>query len=245
MEWRKAGQVLYSVGIGDEGQDLIRDLARSLDYGQLSRRLVGIAAPYGETRRRTEEWSTMVIDLGPSDKAIVFHMVCHFSGHGEHRVPVVTIDEPINRSTVEEMLQNPDRLYQMTPRNFERFVCELFRGLGYKTTLTGATRDGGVDILAEKIINGMPHRYVVQCKHTRKPKKKLGVAYARELLGVLADRAATAGILVSNALFSKETLQFLKRNAERLFGFDLQGLITLMREYLLMALLVEVVEAKG
>lgn len=184
-------------------------------------------------------------DLDPVPQLYATFLPSEDLQHIRPSLPLVEVSGPIDKATVKDIFDNPNRLYEMTPRNFEHFVCELFRGLGYETSLTAATRDGGIDILAEKVINGMVHRYAIQCKHSRRPRRKLGVASVRELLGALTDRALTAAILVTNTLFSKEALRFIKRHCARLFGFDSDGLKSLMRQYLFAAVPVLVLEAKA
>jgi len=40
-----------------------------------------------------------------------------------------------------------------TPREFEKFVCDLFRKMGYDVELTPASGDYGVDVVAKKLGN--------------------------------------------------------------------------------------------
>jgi len=156
-----------------------------------------------------------------------------FGGTGSGTLLKLTeVISPINRQTVAEMLQHPDRLYRMSPHTFELFVGEVYRGLGYSVAHTKRSRDGGVDLYLTKEVDGMCHSYVVQCKHSLKKRRRIGVAYARELLGVAMDRATTAAILVTNVLFSADTLLFAKRHASRLFCVDQSGLLALMCRYL-------------
>lgn len=139
---------------------------------------------------------------------------------------------PITRETVTDMFQHPDRLYRMAPHTFELFLGEVYRGLGYTVSHTKRSRDGGVDLFLTKDMNGMRHSYVVQCKHSRQHQRRIGVGYARDLLGVAIDRATTAAILITNVFFSADTLRFAGRHAARLFCVDRTGLLALMSRYL-------------
>ena len=138
----------------------------------------------------------------------------------------------VTRETVSEVFRHPDRLYRMTPHTFELFIGEVYRGLGYTVSHTKRSRDGGVDIYLKRDVDGMCHSYVVQCKHSQKKQRRMGVAYARDLLGVATDRATTAAILITNVFFSADTLRFAKRHAGRLFCVDRTGLLLLMSKYL-------------
>ena len=136
------------------------------------------------------------------------------------------------RDAVECFHDDFDKIYALTPQGFELLVAELYDSLGFEVTMTKQTNDGGVDIFLEKTINGMMHSYAVQCKHVSKPHRKIGVAYLRELLGTITDKGVTAGILVTNALFTKGALAFVKRHAGRIFAIAKEGLQSLMRECL-------------
>ena len=141
--------------------------------------------------------------------------------------------EPIfSRRIIKSYIKNPNKIYNFSPRQFEHFVAELYRGIGYNVEITPCTRDEGVDLLIKKNIDGMLHTYVVQCKHTSKTNKKLGVSYFRDLLGTVVDKGVTAGIIVTNCLLSSPSFAFIKKHASRIFATCLNGLITLMRSYL-------------
>jgi len=142
------------------------------------------------------------------------------------------VKSQLNRQTVRRMLANPEYLYHLSSRNFELLVKHLYEGLGYKGIVTKETRDGGVDIYLAKTIDGMPHTYVVQCKHTSSRTAKIGVSVLRDLLGVIIDKSVTAGIIITNAIFSKPAISFIKKHASRLFALGMNQLLGLMRSYL-------------
>lgn len=48
-----------------------------------------------------------------------------------------------------ELKNNPLYVYQLSPREFEEVVAELFKAKGYEVKLTPATRDGGRDIIVK------------------------------------------------------------------------------------------------
>ena len=91
----------------------------------------------------------------------------------------------------------------MSPRSGLLRIGEgAFRASGpvvsalYDITLTPASRDGGVDIYAAKQLEIGSFLYIVECKKYA-PENKAGVGLIRQLLGVVAQRRATAGILAT------------------------------------------------
>ncbi len=150
------------------------------------------------------------------------------------KIEVTYFNKLINRETIKEIVDNPTKLFKISPRNFEKLVGEIYRGNGFKVTLTQFTRDGGIDILMKKTYDGMLQSFAVQCKCFINKKKKVGVGIIRSLLGVIGDCRVTAGILVTNTSFTKEAINLVKKHCHRVFSVDLDGLLGLMRRYLLL-----------
>lgn len=78
----------------------------------------------------------------------------------------------------------------MSGRDFEVALAKVFKDNGYKTELTQASADGGVDIIIYE--NEQP--VFVQCKAYNKP---VGVAVARELYGVMQDKNVEQGVIAT------------------------------------------------
>ncbi|MFI5396791.1 MAG: restriction endonuclease [Candidatus Binatia bacterium] len=102
----------------------------------------------------------------------------------------------------------PDDLDQLSGVDFERLVTSLLERMGFRPEMTKASGDGGIDIVAvldRPIIGG---RYLVQCKRFG-PDTVVGSATVREFYGALiADRAATKGILITTSGFSNQAREF-------------------------------------
>lgn len=71
----------------------------------------------------------------------------------------------LRRSTATTLQARFSHVDNMTGREFEHFMAEVFRARGYKSTVIGASGDQGVDILLRK--DG--RRIAVQCKRHAKP----------------------------------------------------------------------------
>ena len=105
-------------------------------------------------------------------------------------------------------------------QDFERYVGEAYRRLGYTVKETGAGADGGVDLIARK--NG--EKVLVQCKHW--PAKNVGAPTARELFGVVKAEGAANGALVTSGGFTPDALEFAKQT--QLDLVDGEGLVRLI-----------------
>jgi restriction system protein len=106
----------------------------------------------------------------------------------------------------------------LTWRQFEQVVGELFREKGYRAEETGGGgADGGVDL----VLRRGGERYLVQCKQWRA--YKVGVEVVRELYGAMAARGAAGGFVVTSGRFTDEATKFAKgRNIQLVDGARLQ-----------------------
>lgn len=108
-------------------------------------------------------------------------------------------------------------------QDFERYVGEVYRRLGYTVEETGPGADGGVDLIARK--NG--EKVLVQCKRWRTD--KVGVEKARELFGVVKAEGATKGVLVTSGAFTPAAVEFAQSKADgQLDLVDGEGLVRLI-----------------
>lgn len=102
------------------------------------------------------------------------------------------------------------RIQDMAPDEFEKFACLLFQRLGYENArVTGRSGDGGIDIRGTKSMPGGTDILVVQCKR----KESVGVAAARELLGVKISVRATTAYLVTSGSFTDACREFAQENS--------------------------------
>ena len=112
---------------------------------------------------------------------------------------------------------------------FEEFITQLLRVMGFRTQITKASGDGGVDIVAfldKPIIGG---RYLLQCKRLASD-SLVGAPTIREFYGaVTADRKASKGILITTSGFTMQAKQFAGEVGIELI--DGQQLGILLAEY--------------
>ncbi len=106
-----------------------------------------------------------------------------------------------------------DFWFNLSPFEFERKIASLYSRHGYRTTVTPASGDEGIDIVmysgAEKII--------VQCKRHGSP---IGPAVVRELYGALAASNAQSAILVCTGGFTRGVYEFARDKPIILLDLD-------------------------
>jgi len=105
---------------------------------------------------------------------------------------------------------NTDDLAQLSGPQFEVWIGSLLERFGFRTEVTQASGDGGIDIVAtldRPLIGG---RYLVQCKRYT-PDALVGVPAVREFCGTLvADRGAVKGLLITTSGFTVQAREFAK-----------------------------------
>lgn len=114
----------------------------------------------------------------------------------------------------------------MSWRDFELLVGEAFRRRGYRVVEAGqGGADGGIDLVLQKD----SATELVQCKHWKA--FTVGVKVVRELYGVMADRGAVAGWVVTSGRFTSEASEFARGKRLHLVdGPALADLLTSARE---------------
>ena len=104
------------------------------------------------------------------------------------------------------------RLRELSPSEFEELVAWLYQEMGFQAYKTRDSRDGGVDVVAERQTIGDREKHLIQCKHT-KGENVVGVAVVRELRGVLSNTPeATKAVVVTNGAFSKDAQQEVRNS---------------------------------
>lgn len=100
-------------------------------------------------------------------------------------------------------------LVEMRPLEFEILVKQLFEAMGMKSWVTQASRDDGVDAVAMNEDPIMGGTCVIQAKRYR---AVVPVEAVRALAGVMDDKRASRGVLVTTSWFGKATEDFAARH---------------------------------
>ena len=116
----------------------------------------------------------------------------------------------VSKQMMHLLADNPDMMHELTPREFEKMIAELYQTLGYSVELTKQTRDGGKDIyLAYKNDIGS-FLYLVECKKYAKD-NPVGVGIVRGLYGVqaLESKKVTGSIIATTSYFTSDAKQYI------------------------------------
>ncbi len=134
---------------------------------------------------------------------------------------------PVSRH-IPAQVRTVEDLVRLSPRDFENLVGKLLERLGYNVRLTPASRDGGVDMLAERRGPLSPQSIIVECKHY--PHRTVPVHELRALYGVLTRRDdAQRAVLVTSGDFSQGCYEFARGQPIDLI--DGKRLLGLLQKY--------------
>ncbi|EOO77708.1 restriction endonuclease [Bacillus nitratireducens] len=137
------------------------------------------------------------------------------------RGPHVTSEEI--RSERIKITATRSNLEVMDPREFEYFVADFFRSLGYKVQVTSGSNDGGKDIILHK---GNEMKFVEVKRYT---KSSIGRPFIQKLHSAIVDADAVGGYFVTLSHFNKNARQYAaNKNIELIDG---DKLIHMMETY--------------
>lgn len=109
----------------------------------------------------------------------------------------------------------------MDPREFEYFVADFFRTLGYTVQVTSGSNDGGKDIILYK---GQEMKFVEVKRYT---KNSIGRPFIQKLHSAIVDANAVGGYFVTLSNFNKNARQYAaNKNIELIDG---DSLINMMK----------------
>lgn len=124
--------------------------------------------------------------------------------------------------------RRPD-LLALTPVEFEHLIRELFEAMGMKSWVTQGSRDEGVDVVAvneDPIVGGL---YIIRAKRFT---SVVGLEAVHALAGVMTDKNAAKGVLVTTSWVGKAGWDFAARYGSRIEIIEGRQLRYLLKEHL-------------
>ena len=132
----------------------------------------------------------------------------------------------VQESDILSTLDTRPNLMELSPKEFESLITNLFEKMGLETKLTQASRDGGVDCVAYDVRPIFGGKVVIQAKRY---KNTVGVSAVRDLFGTMQNEGATKGILVTTSGYGQASHDFA--NGKPLELIDGANLLYLLHEH--------------
>ena len=137
------------------------------------------------------------------------------------------IPEPV-LTLYEQILNNPQSVYDIKPWEFEELVADVFRKNGFHADVTQKTRDGGKDIVATFDMGGVLYRTYFECKQ-QSTSRPVGVDIVRNLYAVMERDRVDKGVIVTTSRFTKDAIREAEMLNSRIQLVDFQELQRLMK----------------
>ncbi|MBL0737292.1 restriction endonuclease [Flavobacterium sp. GN10] len=149
-----------------------------------------------------EKWSKDLSDeLSPIEQNEVFFYV-----------------KQMSRKFIELVAKNPEYLRDLEWRDLERTISELFEGIGFKTTLTPSSKDGGKDVILECTINNIQKTFIVEIKHWRSG-QKVGQSAVKEFTHVIINEKREKGLFLSTYGFTGNYYESISEKQKSIIRF--------------------------
>jgi restriction system protein len=192
-------QSRIDVVIGDHLDTLIRRRTQVVyrdDYG----------------REITKKWETELKEF------VHFHLLPALSADSRATITAQpsSLVNVVEAKVLEALAQRPamsEFSQSMSPRDFEVFCANQLRAMGWDATVTQASGDQGVDVIATKD----KIRMVVQCKLYSRP---IGNKAVQEVSAARLHQSAQYAVVVSNQTYTTSARNLAKTNRVVLLHFS-------------------------
>ena len=194
-----------------------------------------IQPPLISMRATREKFDELVLTEPRFDPvaSIKRHFFAAISLHPEELKPVDPV-MPFSRAdpraveaidVISSLDQRPN-LLDLTSREFESFIQNLFTKMGYDTDQYRSSGDGGIDCMAYKRDPVAPMKIAVQAKLYT---KTVQPTHVRDLYGTMQHEGATLGIMITTSGYGPASEDFA--NGKPLHLIDGHGLISICQEH--------------
>lgn len=144
---------------------------------------------------------------------------------------IFNIVKLMNKKFIELVAKNPEHLKNLEWRDLERMISELFEGIGFKTTLTPSSKDGGKDVILECKIDDIQKSYIIEIKHWRSG-QKVGQTAVKEFTNVIINEKRDKGLYLATYGFSNNYYESLTETQKSVIRFGQQEkIVELCRTY--------------
>jgi restriction system protein len=107
------------------------------------------------------------------------------------------------RSKLDTRKWSPELLKQLEWRRFEELCAAYYEALGFTTTVTGTSAEGGIDLVLQPHGSKFPSS-IARCKAW--DAYRVGVKSVRELRSAMAAAKITEGVLLTSGRFTQEAV---------------------------------------
>lgn len=115
-----------------------------------------------------------------------------------------------------DLIRSGKLLSEMNWREFEKLIGVLLEKEGWKITITQATRDGGIDVVATKLDETVGEIKSVWQAKKYGPSNLVRLRDVRELSAIREEERASKALIVTTSRLTRDAIEWVKRDIYRL-----------------------------
>jgi len=149
------------------------------------------------------------------------------TGSREALLPLQAEIFGIGRVLAERLARDSALVHELTPDEFEEFICDRLFAMGFEPKRTGNinSRDGGIDVIFwPRVPSAFPVLGAAQVKHHRSKYIKEGAGVIRDFAGAIASHPFNAGLIVTNTSFTPDAEWFARERAKLIRLRDIEDI---------------------
>ncbi|MCX6620644.1 MAG: restriction endonuclease, partial [Acidobacteria bacterium] len=214
------------------GVDAVRQLLNNLGSVPYERAMLigrfGFTAAARETARRREPILVELVDLD----GIGAWIRRLESGKPASAERVQLLIRSISHEFAKLVASDADALDQLEWRDLERMVARVMEGLGFETTLTPPSKDGGKDVVLTCNAAAGEESYIIELKHWRAG-KRVGKTSVSDFMHVIITEKRAGGLFLSTSGYAADAFEGLTEvNRTRLRLGGRQKIVLLAETYI-------------
>lgn len=187
----------------------------------------GFTSEAREEARRLEPISIELLDLGGIEAWIRRLEI----GQPSNATRIQLLIRSISHEFATLVAANPESLDHLEWRDLERMMARVMEGLGFETTLTPPSKDGGKDLILVCDATDGEESFIVELKHWRSG-KRVGKEEASDFLQVIVAEKRAGGLFLSTSGYSADTFEGLTEvTRQRLRFGDRTKIVLLAQTY--------------
>jgi hypothetical protein len=156
--------------------------------------------------------------------------------HSEEEDGRRAVAELCSQELINAIDENPESLDDLSKRDFERLVAELYARMGFEVDLSRQSKDDGLDFLAVRSEGEPPFVLVVQCKHPDtsfpdRKRNKVGVRLMRELYGTATWNNVPNCLMITSSEFTTGAKRFADAKSQEIQLADRVSVLKWISKY--------------
>lgn len=135
----------------------------------------------------------------------------------------------ISHQFAELVASDPETLDHLEWRDLERMLARVMEGLGFQTTLTPASKDGGKDLVVICNAERGEESYIIELKHWRSG-KRVGKQSVTDFMQVIVAEKRSGGLFLSTSGYAADAFEGIAEINRRMLHLGGRSKVVLLTQ---------------